>query len=524
MKIKQTLLARLEQVLQSVSQLFQRVADTLGEQYRRVADKLKILARGHLPFLYQSTDAPEIRNNAHRRIRRVRTMIKVIDIQHPLAGALIYWAAALAIGVPMLIFTVYSTSYMVEVNGQVAGVVEDKEDFTRLVSEVERTAAQILEEEDYRFEGEITYTRALSQPEDFTSRQEIKNFLMGQIGEVMMRYLLTVEGEVVGVAQSQEELEALLDEVTAPYVTENTVSAEFVKNVEITYDYVPVDVEQDLEVTRQTLLSDSEGESTYTVVSGDTYSGIAYAHNMSLSELLSLNPQASVDSLMPGDVLVVKKAIPYLSVQTTEEVTYTEAIECPVEEVEDDTMYEGTSKVLVHGEEGESLVTASVVYVNGEEQSRTVVSQETLREPTVTTMAVGTKERPRTMPTGSYIWPVSGRINSYFGYRSIFGGRSYHSGLDIDGYTGQPIVASDGGKVTFSGWKSGYGYVIIISHGSGVETYYAHCSQLLVSAGTDVYKGQTIALVGSTGRSTGPHCHFEIRINGTAVNPLSYLP
>ena len=187
MKIKQTLLARLEQVLQSVSQLFQRVADTLGEQYRRVADKLKILARGHLPFLYQSTDAPEIRNNAHRRIRRVRTMIKVIDIQHPLAGALIYWAAALAIGVPMLIFTVYSTSYMVEVNGQVAGVVEDKEDFTRLVSEVERTAAQILEEEDYRFEGEITYTRALSQPEDFTSRQEIKNFLMGQIGEVMMR-------------------------------------------------------------------------------------------------------------------------------------------------------------------------------------------------------------------------------------------------------------------------------------------------------------------------------------------------
>ena len=209
MKIKQTLLARLEQVLQSVSQLFQRVADTLGEQYRRVADKLKILARGHLPFLYQSTDAPEIRNNAHRRIRRVRTMIKVIDIQHPLAGALIYWAAALAIGVPMLIFTVYSTSYMVEVNGQVAGVVEDKEDFTRLVSEVERTAAQILEEEDYRFEGEITYTRALSQPEDFTSRQEIKNFLMGQIGEVMMRYLLTVEGEVVGVAQSQEELEVL---------------------------------------------------------------------------------------------------------------------------------------------------------------------------------------------------------------------------------------------------------------------------------------------------------------------------
>ena len=329
---------------------------------------------------------------------------------------------------------------------------------------------------------------------------------------------------MVGISDTEEELQALLDEVKAPYLNENTVDSGFVQSVEITYDYIPVDAEQDLEATRTLLLSDSEGASVYTVASGDTYSGIAYAHNMSLSELLALNPEASVDSLMPGDQLVVKKAIPFLSVQTTEAITYTEAIECPVEEVEDDTMYEGTSEVLVQGTEGESLVTANVVYVDGEERSRAVVSQETLREPTVTTMAVGTKERPRTMPTGTYVWPVYGRINSYFGYRSIFGGRSYHSGLDIDGYTGETIVASDGGKVTFSGWKSGYGYVIIISHGSGVQTYYAHCSKLLVSAGTEVYQGQAIALVGSTGRSTGPHCHFEIRINGTAVNPLSYLP
>lgn len=128
------------------------------------------------------------------------------------------------------------------------------------------------------------------------------------------------------------------------------------------------------------------------------------------------------------------------------------------------------------------------------------------------------------MPTGTFQWPIRGRTISYFGYRSIFGGRSYHSGIDIDGSYGQTIVASDGGKVTFSGWKSGYGYVVIISHGSGVQTYYAHCSSLLVSAGAEVYKGQAIARVGSTGRSTGNHCHFEIRINGTAVNPLSYLP
>ena len=510
-------------LLRNGAALFGRGREAAEERYVRAAERLKTLAGGRLPFLYRSTDAPELREVAHRRIQRVRAVLEVKEVQHPMAGPLIYWAASLLVLVPLLVFSVYTPSYLVEVNGAVAGVVKDKEDFDLLVDNVERTAGRILME-DYSFDGEVSYTRALSRPDDFTDGPDMQSFLMGQIGEVMMRYQLSVGGQVVGISDTEEELQALLDEVKAPYLNENTVDSGFVQSVEITYDYIPVDVDQDLEATRTLLLSDREGASVYTVVSGDTYGGIAHAHNMTLSELLALNPEASVDSLMPGDELVVKKAIPFLSVQTTEAITYTEAIECPVEEVEDDTMYEGTSKVLVQGTEGESLVTANVVYVDGEERSRAVVSQETLREPTVTTMAVGTKERPRTMPTGTYVWPVYGRINSYFGYRSIFGGRSYHSGLDIDGYTGETIVASDGGKVTFSGWKSGYGYVIIISHGSGVQTYYAHCSKLLVSAGTEVYQGQAIALVGSTGRSTGPHCHFEIRINGTAVNPLSYLP
>lgn len=501
----------------------EKTSTRAGEAYERAAERLKTLAGGRLPFLYRSTDAPEIRETAHRRIHRQRLVLHVLDNQHTLSGILTYWAIALIIGVPLLISTVYTPSYLVEVNGVSAGVVKSKAAFEQLVEQVERTAGRILGEE-YTFDGAITYTRALSRPEDFSSTQDIKASLMGQIGEVMMCYLLTVDGTVVGVSDREEDLQALLDEVTAAYVTENTVETGFVQQVEITYDYIPVDAEQDLEATRQILNSDSEGEATYTVVSGDTYGGIAYQHNMSLTELMELNPEASLDKLMPGDVLVVKQAVPYLSVWTTERVTYTEAIECPVEEVEDDSMYEGTTKVLTQGEEGESLVTADISYVNGQERSRTVVDQQTVREPTTTTMAVGTKERPRTMPTGTYIWPISGRINSYFGYRTIFGGRSYHSGLDIDGYHGQTIVASDGGKVTYAGWKSGYGYIVIISHGSGVETYYAHCSSLLVSAGTEVYQGQAIARVGSTGRSTGDHCHFEIRINGTAVNPLSYLP
>ena len=519
---------------ESAGQILKRILQVPGDMIREFLEWLEHLETGMVRWVMRVTANGmsyqrriqlrwKLRHAHHRRVRRRQALLKTLNAQYALSGALVYWFIALVIGVPMLVSTIYTPGYLVQADGGTVGVVKSREEFSGLMDEVERTAGTILGT-DYTLDVNVKYTRALVSRDNFTPRQAMKNYLMDQIGEVMKRYLLTVDGTVIGASEKMETLNMLLDEVKATYVTENTTSSGFVQNVEITYDYIPADVEQDPGTMREILNSDSEGESTYTVVAGDTYSGIAYRHDMSLSELLALNPEADLNKLLPGDALVVKKAIPYLSVQTTERVTYTEPIPCPVETVEDSSMYQGTSKIVTQGIEGESLVTADIFCVNGAEQGRTVISTETLTEPTTTVKAVGTKERPKTMPTGSFQWPIRGRINSYFGYRTIFGSRSYHSGIDIDGSYGATIVASDGGKVTFSGWKSGYGYIVIISHGSGVQTYYAHCSKLLVSAGSEVYKGQAIARVGSTGRSTGNHCHFEIRINGTAVNPLSYLP
>ena len=95
--------------------------------------------------------------------------------------------------------------------------------------------------------------------------------------------------------------------------------------------------------------------------------------------------------------------------------------------------------------------------------------------------------------------------------------------MDIKASYGASIKAADGGTVTFAGWKGTYGNLVIITHDNGTQTYYAHNSSLLVSAGEKVYQGQVIAKAGSTGRSTGNHCHFEVRVNGSAVNPLNYL-
>ena len=139
-----------------------------------------------------------------------------------------------------------------------------------------------------------------------------------------------------------------------------------------------------------------------------------------------------------------------------------------------------------------------------------------------------TKNEP-SAPTGTFQWPVpsSHTITSNYGYRihPISGTRKLHAGIDIGAAGGANIVAADSGTVLLAsfGYNGGYGNYVIISHGNGITTRYAHCSNLYVSTGDNVSKGQVIAAVGSTGASTGNHCHFEVRINGESKNPINYL-
>lgn len=127
--------------------------------------------------------------------------------------------------------------------------------------------------------------------------------------------------------------------------------------------------------------------------------------------------------------------------------------------------------------------------------------------------------------TGQLSWPVNGVITSDFGWRNhpIFGRQILHSGIDIGVDEGTPVHAADGGVVVYSGWMDGYGYAVVIDHGNGMSTLYGHNSDLAVSEGQTVSKGTVIAYAGSTGNSTGPHVHFEVRINGDPVDPQGYL-
>ena len=458
----------------------------------------------------------------HRQGTRVFHRAITAKAERPVLDPLPFLAVTTAVGVAAVVGTVYMPGYSVSVDGVALGTVQNPQVFERVVDRVETRASNILGYE-YTLDNEISYEPALIQRDQVSPISGFETYLLDQIGEVMKTYVLKVDGEIIGTADDQSQLEALLEEISAPYVTEFTTQTSFLSNVTISLEYTASDELQDLGQMKEILTANTNGQTHYEVQKGDTFGAIAKANGMTLSELQELNPGIDINRLSIGQLLTVRETIPFLSVRTVDHLTYTEAIECPVEEVEDSSMYEGDTKVLEEGIPGEALIEADVTYVNGKEEERVINSSTTISEPTTKVVAVGTKPRPKTLPTGNLIWPVYGTITSRFGYRSIFGSYSYHSGLDIATSYGTNIKAADGGTVTWAGYKGSYGYLVIIDHGD-TETYYGHCSKLLVSAGDKVYQGQTIAKVGSTGRSTGNHCHFEVRINGTAVNPTAYLP
>ena len=415
------------------------------------------------------------------------------------AGPVTFLACSGALAVALTMTTLYTPAYSVTLDGESVGVVADAEVVQQAMETVEATGTSLLGH-DYQIEGNLD-----------------------SVSGELRQYQVVVDGQAVGAVKDEDGLNRLLEELKAKYTSENTVSVEFMDTVTIEPVYEAENL-MTLSEMRTALQANQGGSTTYTVVAGDTFYGIAYANDMSMSDLEALNPGIDINRLMVGDVLNVKELTPVLSVQTVEEVTYTQSIPCPVEEVEDSSMYVGETRTITQGVEGQEEVNATVTYVNGQETERTVNSTTTLQEPTTTVKAVGTKEKPRTASSGSYQWPIYGRITSYFGGRYIFGSYSYHSGIDISASYGAAICAADGGTVTYAGYKGSYGNLVIITHDNGTQTYYGHNSSLTVSVGDKVYKGQQIARAGSTGRSTGVHCHFEIRVNGTSVNPLSYLP
>ena len=226
------------------------------------------------------------------------------------------------------------------------------------------------------------------------------------------------------------------------------------------------------------------------------------------------------EKLQIGQKLTVTAPVPLVSVKSIERIQVSEKIPYQVTEKQDSSMYKGIRKVISSGIYGSKNVTYDIVKINNRLEEKIQIDEEIISNPVNEVVAIGTKAKPKTAPTGKFIRPYYGVVTSRYGSRW---GRN-HNGIDYGGRVGDPVKAADGGTVSFAGWDNGgYGKLIKINHGNGKVTYYAHLNSINVSVGQKVAQGQLIGKVGNTGRSTGPHLHFEIRINGKPVNPSNYV-
>lgn len=296
----------------------------------------------------------------------------------------------------------------------------------------------------------------------------------------------------------------------------------YVDEIEVIETYLSDDELTDIALAKEILTKDQEKNTIYEVQPGDTLSEISLATEIPLDRIIEMNDTLENENstIRAGDELIITIPEPELSVERQEEIYYEEDYDAPTEYIYNDAWYTTDSVVRQQPSAGHRNVAAMVTYRNQNVASTEILKEEITITPIPKIVEIGTRIPP------TYIKPISGgRISSSFGRRNAptKGASTYHKGIDWATPVGTAVTASCSGTVVRAGWASGYGYVVYINHEDGRQTRYGHLSKVLVKVGQRVSQGEKIALSGNTGRSTGPHLHFEILINGTAVNPLQYL-
>lgn len=358
-----------------------------------------------------------------------------------------------------------NVAYAVVIDGELVGYAGTVDEITTAMDSVEATASCALGY-DYALESSVTYELTLGQPDESISAT-VEEKLLDNIDSIGLYSIVCIDGVPFCAFESTEAASSALSAYIALFTSENTVSAHFSETVSIKVDY---------------------------------------ADTQLLSVAASFNSNAA-------DIL---------HVETTDHITEETAIPFDTTYIKDETVLSGDTYVESEGINGESRILRELNSINGTAVSSTILESDIISAPETEIIHIGTGERHS---TGTYIWPTEGTISSYYGYRSLEVGSTYHRGVDIAAALGTDVYAADGGKVIYSGEMGGYGNILEIQHDNGDITYYAHCSKLLKKVGDIVTQGELIAYMGSTGVSTGSHLHFEIRPNGESpVDPLDILP
>ena len=422
-------------------------------------------------------------------------------------------------------FTAYEYSY----GDKKLGYVKNKDDVLQITAMVQEA---LTEEKDMTValdaRKDISFKRVFTGNKDVViDSQDGVLQRLSYLGDINVKaFGMYVDGQKVGAVKDKEIAAGVLQNLQDRYANhdEGTVinEAVIVENVEFRESNTPMNDVMSQEALVEKLCTNTEKETVHTVENGETLDSIAETYGLPKEQIIADN-NLTDEQLKVGSTIILREIGPLLTVRITETRSYEEKTAYKTIKKADDEMYEGETEVSKKGKKGKSLVVDKTVSINGEVVETQNLKTEVEKEPVDKVVLVGTKERPPTTGTGTFIWPANEgtfTVTSEFKWRW---GRQ-HQGIDMGCRTGNDVLASDGGTVIYSGWQGGYGKLVIIDHENGIQTYYAHNSALLVDRGDKVFQGQHIAEAGNTGHSFGSHIHFGVKDNGTFRNPRNYLP
>ena len=453
-------------------------------------------------------------------LRGVKTLFTNKDYFLPAAASAAFVAVVVTI-------TQLNFGLSVTYNGEFIGYIADESIFNRAETQVQGrivyTAAMDEAELDHAPEFEVVIIKS----EELTTVNELTNRLILASGnEITEAYGLYVDDSFQGAVSDQTLVLGLLDALLNAHRTgDPTEEVGFVQNVEVRDGLYPVRsvvTIDDLEENATRLVAQQR---IYTVQRGDAPTLIAQRNNVPYAELKKLNPEIET-KLLIGQEVILSQSVPFIGVKLAKEEVYEEAIAFNIERTVDPNREQGSIQVTQTGQSGTKEIKAKVSYVDGLEQDRVILDTRTTKEPVTEKVIVGGKV-PETQvitttssASGKFIWPVEGGGRVTCGFYGYYG----HTGMDIALRSGATIRAAAAGTVSLVRYSSvGYGNHIMIDHGGGVQTLYGHNSAIYVTQGQWVEQGQSIAAMGRTGRATGVHVHFEIRIGGSYKNPASYI-
>ncbi|WP_194840871.1 peptidoglycan DD-metalloendopeptidase family protein [Filobacillus milosensis] len=480
------------------------------------------------------------------------------------------------LGMGVAIGSVYADSfndsfvevYHVYVDQKHVGTVENKEDVETFIKNKEKQAESeyeninLVPEQDISYISEVVFT-----PKNET--ESVQNKLDNALTFNASAVKLQLNNEVIGYVSNLDDANKAIGNVVNKYLPEGLgKDIEFLKmeDNEITkssfFKHLPSDVQQTavsenesekekitlndgsvvldagltesidftqvgvdprkiLSVTQLEKLLErgTRGKKVHTIQESEVLGKVAMNYDLSIDELLELNPELDENSIVQvGQEVYVEDEKPYIDVSYTVEKEVEESIDFKTVTKNSDSLYKGQREVDQQGKKGKKKVKYKVTTKNNEVISKEKVSEEVIEEPKDKVVLKGTKVIP-SRGTGQFSWPaIGGTITSYMGFRW---GRQ-HKGIDIAGVSNRTIKAADNGVIVSAGWHSTFGRRVVINHNNGYKTLYAHLSSINVSVGQTVKKGQKIGVMGSTGRSTGVHLHFEVFKNGRNVNPMDF--